>query len=473
MERASLKRARIGRPSSSRTSTLPRRSVLGFPANRWIEWILCGLVVAGVVHAGWHLVTQGYLPLPFFYDLNDSMMDGYSTAYYANNPGAYDVWYSVYPPFSFVFLKFITDPSCYRQFDYYYSRDCDWIPRIVIFAIFFLNILLVYLTYRKHDRKTAFTRALAVSIGMPALFGLDRLNLVVPCFTCFVLSTGSLLRSARLRTLALAASINFKPYLLVTIIPSLLKRQWTRFEYYCLWIILIYLLTMFMMGDGTPFQIARDILNFSNAFAKPASIGSAISSFSYSTSFSPILRLLSSDVPLLFFFDSKVVEVVGTLLSTLILAGEVGVALCCLAAVIRPSRVHARRFMALIVAALLSRSDISGGYSLVFLTYLIFFENFKTPFPALLLVFAYLLSIPYDYIFYPITHRYESVYWTGKQVYSDPGATYGDFIRPSLILLIQYIYVGLNLWAILGPQKGRGVADSGPKPFLSAPAISG
>ena len=187
----------------------------------WLEGFLALLVLVGIGYAAWYLVVRGYLPQPFFFDLDDSLIDGYSTAYYANNPGAYDVWKTVYPPLSFVLLKLVTLHRCYVADDYKLARGCDWLLRAVLFGFFWLNVVLIHKAYRKRHGTPMWARTIAVGIGMPSLYALDRGNLVIPCFTCFILAYGDLIRSPRLRALAAAATINLKPYLLVMLLPTL------------------------------------------------------------------------------------------------------------------------------------------------------------------------------------------------------------------------------------------------------------
>ena len=46
--------------------------------------------------------ANGFLPAPFVFDVGDTFMDWFNTAYWAHNPGAYSVWGTIYLPLSFV-----------------------------------------------------------------------------------------------------------------------------------------------------------------------------------------------------------------------------------------------------------------------------------------------------------------------------------------------------------------------------------
>ena len=63
--------------------TLDRRLV---PAA--VEFTGMVLVIAGFVRLANIFFYQGYLPAPFVFDIGDTFMDWFNTAYWAHNPGA-------------------------------------------------------------------------------------------------------------------------------------------------------------------------------------------------------------------------------------------------------------------------------------------------------------------------------------------------------------------------------------------------
>ena len=77
------------------------------------EAMLALAVVASFAATATFFSQNSYLPQPFVFDTNDTFMDWFNTAYWANNPGAYDVWRSIYPPLSFVFLDLTSLPGCH------------------------------------------------------------------------------------------------------------------------------------------------------------------------------------------------------------------------------------------------------------------------------------------------------------------------------------------------------------------------
>ncbi|MBV8684712.1 MAG: hypothetical protein JO111_17695, partial [Caulobacteraceae bacterium] len=192
------------------------------------------LVIAGVIHALSYLQNTGKLPQPFFINANDTLMDWINPTYWAHNRGAYYAYESVYPPLSFVFLRFFSIPSCYR-FDNIADRDCDWLAPVVLLTFYAFAIAAVFGVYWKRDRKTAILRAVAIVLGTPMLYAVERGNLIVVCFLFFVLAEGRLLKSRIVKTISSALMINFKPYLILTLAAHMIKRRWRWVEAVAIW----------------------------------------------------------------------------------------------------------------------------------------------------------------------------------------------------------------------------------------------
>jgi hypothetical protein len=236
------------------------------PNGRWIEALLAGAVVAGLLWAMIFLARNGFLPHPFFYEPSDTFMDWYNTAFWAYDRGRYDSWGSVYPPLSFAILRMFSFSTCYQGAEGVTSRECDWLGIIVIHAVFFLNAILIARTFLKIDRRTALPRSIALSIGLPMVFALERGNLLLLTFTCVLLGYGPLLKSARLRWLAVGLAINFKFYLIASLFPQLLKRRWRWFEGAAITTLFVYTITYIMVGNGSPLDIIRNIVSVNDSY---------------------------------------------------------------------------------------------------------------------------------------------------------------------------------------------------------------
>ena len=103
-----------------------------------VEWMFMLAILAGITYHMTFLLLEGYLPAPFFYETYDTWMDWFNTAFWAREPGAYDVWRTIYPPITFVFLKIFGIDSCYTG--PVEARQCDWLGIAVMHGIFVMNI---------------------------------------------------------------------------------------------------------------------------------------------------------------------------------------------------------------------------------------------------------------------------------------------------------------------------------------------
>src|ERR1700727_592453 len=79
----------------------------------YIEFAMAVVILFAVYKVLAFFYSAGYLPPPFFDQSLDTFMDWYNTVYWGYRPGTYDEWYSVYPPFAFLFMRIFSTPSCY------------------------------------------------------------------------------------------------------------------------------------------------------------------------------------------------------------------------------------------------------------------------------------------------------------------------------------------------------------------------
>ena len=73
---------------------------------RWRDWTrwehgFAVPVLLGLIYCVGHLLVEGYLPQPFFYQPFDVWMDWFNTAFWSHNPGAYDSWSTSTPQYHF------------------------------------------------------------------------------------------------------------------------------------------------------------------------------------------------------------------------------------------------------------------------------------------------------------------------------------------------------------------------------------
>lgn len=409
-----------------------------------IEMVLGVTVAVAVAIALWRFYHIGYLSQPFLYDLNYPLMGLYDTAYWANSQDPYGLGRNVYPPLSFVFLRLFTAHDCYRQ-SALIARRCDWFAGWVVLGFYVLNAGLVWRCFRKSNPAAALPRTAAVMLGLPMLYGLECTNLIVVSFTFFVLGYSDLIRSRPLRWLALGLSINFKPYLLVLLVPALVRRQWRGLAGAVAAGGAIYLLTYALQGGGSPFELIR------NATLYVASINNKYwSDLYYGTSYWPLINFMSSQYHVLGFASAHGGDAWRLAFTLLIRGAQLGAAACLVLSVFRPAGLKAHRFAAMILAVILTTVTTGqSGYVQMFLFFLIFLEPWRGPIRVGMLFGAYLLSIPADYALTSFIHAPAWSYLGGRWVTADFGVSIGQLLRPAVLLAIQYGLIALNFQDIL------------------------
>jgi hypothetical protein len=412
-----------------------------------IEMGLGGLVLAALVFVTWRLSAQGYLPQPFYYRLSESLMDLYTPALWANHGDAYGRWRSLYPPLSFVYLKLTSLADCYGADDLA-GRQCDWLARLTLFGVFLGNLVLVYRSYQIADRLTALPRAIAMGLGLPMLYALERGNLLIPCFTCFVLGYGDLIRRGWIRCLALAAAMNFKPYLVFVVVPMIIKRRWAGVAACAVLGGAIYGATALAYGSGWPLQIIANETSYASAPSK-----SYFSDLYFATSYWPLIHALHGSPAMLGLGSARLAAFWGFVLTVALRGTQLAALACLTLALFRPAGAQIRRLAALAVAvAITAFTTGSAGYSQIFLFFLVFYERWRSPIRIAVLLATYMLCLPIDYVLLPVLDERVYSWLGGREVTASFGVSIGQLVRPGLLLLIQTGLVVLNLRDII---RGR------------------
>jgi hypothetical protein len=397
-----------------------------------IEFSLAVGVLAALVHTFSFWRYRGWLPPPFVFDVNDTFMDWFNTAYWAHNPGAYDVWGTIYAPLSFVFLKIFGLAGCYRAnpFD---ARDCDWIGITTILATYAGCAILAGLTFWKADRRTALFRSIAYGLGLPLLYALERGNTIMVGLLFFILIFGELARSRGGIALCAAMIINFKSYLLFPMIAFVVRREWRTLELAGIATIFVYLVTLAILGSGTPSQL---YVNLQTWFRL---IGTNVwDQVYYSTSYAPFMEFDARQFPIRDFIEQRYIDVVKIAIPAAIMSTRALCFLTMLAAWFHPNVLPKHRLAFLgLMQAFVAQSP--GGYGQIFITYLVFLEPWKNWRTGTALVCAYLLSLPYDHVvgnFY----TYERGAWlSGRIADTAFGISVGATIRPGLLIIITWM----------------------------------
>jgi hypothetical protein len=404
----------------------------------WVESVLAAVVVLGIAYCAIHIWLFGYLPPPFFIDPSDTFSDWFNPAFWSHREGTYDTWATIYPPLTFVFLRFLSIDHCYpssRAFDAsagLAARDCDWLGLVLLGLIFILNIVLTWRTFRKIDPRTAPMRTICVALGMPMLFGLERGNTILVAYTCTLLAFGPLVASARLRWVFVGLAVNFKIYLISGAVALLVKRRWLWVEGAVIATLIVYLLSLAAFGEGTPIEIFRNIQSFSaNDVALDAL---ARSSFTYEP-LNSVVR--TGSFPLSSILGSVWVERLDTALPALKLITQLLIVFAVLAIWYRPNAFAPYRAVTLGILMALESSE-AGLYSMVFVSLFVLMEPWRGAGRIWAIVACYLLSFPFDF---PIDYLPEGVadlYFTDSTTMISRQITLGPFIRPLLIMSISW-----------------------------------
>ena len=398
-------------------------------AARRAELLLAMAVVVWFAVAMTHLLQHGYLPAPYFPDPADSWQDWFSTAFWAHDRGAYDVWGTIYPPLSFLWLKLVSVAGCYGRDAGIEPRGCDWLGVAALHGAYVVDIVLVALTFIRIDRHSALPRSVAFAVGLPMTYALDRGNLVLVALACVVLGFGPLLGSARARWLAVALAVNFKVYLIAAIFAQLLRRRWRWFEGAILTSVAVYLVSYAVLGMGTPSEIYRDIMAFAEN-SQPT----RFDDIWYAASYGPAAALLETPPAVL--AQAIGAPLIGWLqwaiplfvhgVQVLILAAAAG-------AWLRPEVVPPYRLTGLAIGFALISSE-AGGYTQMLIILFVFMEPWRGPGHIWAIVAAYLLCLPVDFVLQTLPPVTSAGWLAGGPVSAEQAVTLGPLLRPALIL---------------------------------------
>jgi len=403
-------------------------------------------VLLGVINVIDRFIVDGKLPQPFIFDINDTFMDWFNTAYWAHNRGAFDVWHTVYPPLAFVFLRLFGIGTCYRS-DAIAARDCDWIGIVTILVSYCLCALVAYLAFRRRDRRTAIIRGLAFALGLPLLFTLERGNLILVAFIFFALAHGELLTSRLVRAFAVAISINFKPYLLLPALASAFRRDWRKLELAGIATLGVYLITFAAYGAGTLTEL-KD-----NAATWLQLTGTLLwEQVYYSTSYAPFLGFDTYRFPARDFVPSGIVDWMSFAIPILIHTTQLLALLSLAGAWVQPRALEVTRISTILLGTYLVGQS-PGGYTLTFLLFLVFLEPWRRVGPAIALTMAYLLSIPYDHVISMIITLTGDSWLSGRVVETPFGISLGIFIRPGLVVIMMWALMADSIALVVAAHR--------------------
>lgn len=431
-----------------------------------IESLLAATIILGIFYCAIHVMRNGYLPAPFFYEPSDTFADWFNTAFWSRRSGAYDTWGTIYPPISFLFVRLLTIDKCYpdiRPFDPSAgldARDCDWLAITAMLVIFAINIVLTFAFLRRIDRTTAIPRTICVALGMPMLNALERGNLLMIAYTFVLLAVGPFLTSTRLKWLFAGLAVNFKVYLIGTFVAVLLRKRWLWFEGFVIATLLVYLVSLVLFGHGTPGEIVDNIRLFSQG--TPSQILDVWHSMTY-TALMSVIEL--GVFPLNSIIGSRWVDFLEFFLPLTLRATQLLIILAALAIWYRPGLFTPYRAMCLGTMMSLISAE-SGMYTQIFFMIFVMTEPWKGIGRKWAIIACYVLSMPFDLAIDRLPEIPVNTYFTARTTLVSFDVTLGPLVRPLLIMTIAWaisLVTIVDLWRSgLAPARPRAMESAEP-----------
>lgn len=241
--------------------------------------------LVGFIYYLLYFLENGYLPSPFVNDKYDTLMDLFNPLYWTYDTGRYTEWGSVYPPLNFWILKLLnfTFGAGLSDTPFSVRENSKWL--IAGFCLIYFTLPVLILKTKLWRDFSPFEKLLlyfAVVLSTPALFALERGNLII---LCPILLALVLSKIGILRCFCIALLINIKPYFLILAFYYLARRSW-RGLIVCLTLSgLIFLFTGLALDENFH-ALFKNLLGFSReevlfSVREVMSLPSSISVFSY------------------------------------------------------------------------------------------------------------------------------------------------------------------------------------------------
>jgi hypothetical protein len=405
----------------------------GVPRGFWVERALTLPIAAGVLYCLYHLYRYSYLPQPYFYEPSGTFMDFFAPATFAQQGGAYNAFQTIYPPLSFVVLKLLSWGPCYAFNASEEARACDTFGVSSLAVFYLINVVLIAIAYRKLDRSSAAPRIFALSLGLPMTYALERGNVLLFCFTCLILAYGPILKSARWRWFFAGLTVNFKVYLIGTVFAQLLRHRWRWFEGAIIATILIYLVTYALYGEGTPRELYDNITAYAGGYK-----ASTLLDLWYPSSLRPMVMVLQGDAqfPTIVALGSTVIQWGLVFLVGFNLVVNASIILAAVATWWRSSVVPMHRLILLSMGIAIINSEV-GGYTQMFVVFLVFMERWRGFGRIFAIVTCYVLCIALDIPIEQVPPVVRDSYFANANVIAEFYVGIGAFLRPMLVHAIM------------------------------------
>ena len=376
----------------------------------------------------YHLIQNEYLPSPFVYDKNDTLMDFYNPLYWSYNDQRYAEWGSVYPPLNFIILKFIHMMSGGNyNVDPFSIRYSSLNTSISVIFIFLVAPIIALINIKKKDfnLKKKILIYFIFIFSIPFLFTLERGNLII--LTLPLVSLLFIKDNNFLKIISISVLINIKPYFVLLAIMFIIKKRWSDLLITLISSLSIYSISSIFLGTDF-FDFMFNILKFESSVF----------------SLREILSMPSSILNIYIFFQnynpsSSFSNDIMYFLNTIILLAYFAIVICVSYTLAKYRNVlkDDEILMILIVSMTVLLYQI-GGYSIImYLAILpILYKSYKFG----LLIVA-LMFFPLDLIvLYSDVMIQREVYFAYEKIDVNYNLSIGSLLRPALnYFLLSYI----------------------------------
>jgi hypothetical protein len=249
---------------------------------------------------------------------------------------------------------------------------------------------------------------------------------------------GPLLKSARWRIFFIGLSVNMKVYLISGVLIHLVKRRWLWTELAVISIVMVYIVSYLLFGDGTPKQIVDNLINFATG-AK----ASQLLDFWYPNTYVALRYVLGeSDAPVNNFLGSDQVNQILLAMTWSTRTAQAVILAATAATWFRPELVPTYRLTLLGLSFAMITTETSA-YTQPLLFLFVFMEPWKGWLRSMAISSVYLLCLPGDIGLGSSGAFHEFSYLWQRYVTADRFLAVGMFTRP-LILMLPSTFLGLH-----------------------------
>lgn len=218
----------LNNDSNTRTSILVKKWIQKIDL-KWALYIVLFLEFINVGYYLYYLSSNGYLPAPFAFDKNDTLMDFYNPLYWVIKDSFYTSFHSVYPALNYFFLKIFTLGIASDQISNPFQLRNDFPILGLIISLTYVLIIWVVVNIGEW-RKVNFSHKglifLACVLSVPVLFGLERGNLIFLALLFLALYLNA--SNPWLKAIFLGLLINIKPYFVILLVQYLNIHQFNK-----------------------------------------------------------------------------------------------------------------------------------------------------------------------------------------------------------------------------------------------------